>query len=311
MLFSARNLVLGLWLAHVSSCAYNATVCGSAPYTSPNGDLNFNANAWNADSQGFSCLSVQTSPPAFDSTWAWSSNPNQVHSYPHVKFKLPDLPVLLSNISALSLSAQWSMGPGSTPLPALSVDISGLADADTTANVAFDMFADPNPANAQNETLAATEIMIWLGYVGTPVPLGFSSKRTCFNQMLGTLEFILYQGKNSRGTDVFTWMATTNETSFSAEISPLLQYLWRNGLVPSNSSLGLVEFGSEAYHSESNVTFSATSFDAELVTGAAPNLTIASLPTACSDAGSARRQGSWLLSRVSILGILGYVLYLI
>lgn len=66
------------------------------------------------------------------------------------------------------------MGPGSTPLPVPSIDSSGLAKLDVSANAAFDIFADRNPDNSQKETDAETEIMIWLGRVGHAQPLGYS-----------------------------------------------------------------------------------------------------------------------------------------
>lgn len=80
----------------------------------------------------------------------------------------------------------------------------------------------------------------------------------------------LYSGQNSRGTIVYTWVSPTNETAFDEDISPLLQYLWRNDLVSSDARLGLVEFGSEAYHSASNVTFSAGDFSMQIWKGEPP-----------------------------------------
>ena len=78
---------------------------------------------------------------------------------------------------------------------------------------------------------------------------------------------------------MLSWVATANRTSFAAEVSPLLQYLWRNGLVSAGSSVGVVSFGSEAFHSDGNVTFAAADFDMHLVEGAAPNLAVGRLPS--------------------------------
>ena len=79
-------------------------------------------------------------------------------------------------------------------------------------------------------------------------------------------------------------MAKTNETGFFQEISPLLQYLWRNDLISANATLGLIEFGSEAYHADGNVTFSASNFSADISVGAAPLLDLARMPEKCSGA---------------------------
>lgn len=121
---------------------------------------------------------------------------------------------------------------------------------------------------------------------------------------------MLYAGYNQRGTEVFTWVAATIETNFTADVSPLLQSLWRTGLLSADSYLGLVEFGSEAFHASANVTFSASGFSMVLKEGPAPNHDIGELPTACSLAGPAhtRDQGSWL-SIMPIIGIITVVLY--
>lgn len=62
-------------------------------------------------------------------------------------------------------------------------------------------------------------------------------------------------------------MSPTDQTTFDEDISPLLQYLWRNQLVSADARLGLIEFGSEAYHSGNNVTFSAENFNMDVWRG--------------------------------------------
>ncbi|KAK4201911.1 concanavalin A-like lectin/glucanase domain-containing protein [Triangularia verruculosa] len=295
-----------------SSGSYDATVCNQKTYTSRSGKLIYVPNAWNPDGLGFQCMSVRDSPPAFDATWKWPSAADTVHSYPHVKLTAPALPVTLSNISAMHLTGKWSMGGGSTPAPRLSVDAKALADLDVTANVAFDMFADRNAEKSVKETMAETEIMIWLGRFGHAQPLGWNENRPRISLTLGNVEFTLYYGKNQRGTNVFSWVAAENALSFSAEVSPLLQYLWREGLVSAGSFVGVVAFGSEAFRSVDDVTFSASDFDMALDTGAAPTLPPEELPK--SKSGSARTapdtRGSrtWLVLSMSIIGSVGAVL---
>ena len=71
----------------------------------------------------------------------------------------------------------------------MTIDKAGLADHKTIANVAFDLFADRNPASAQNETAAETEIMLWLGTFGNPHPLGFYGlERTCHSATVSDVE---------------------------------------------------------------------------------------------------------------------------
>ncbi|KAJ9157977.1 Endoglucanase cel12A [Pleurostoma richardsiae] len=264
--------------------ARDALVCGTNGFTGSGAseNLTYAANAYNSDGEGYQCLAIVNSPPSFDATWSWVEEATEVHSFPHVTFLSSKLPVAFSNISSLTLTTQWGYGTGNSTIPASVINSTGLRRVGATANVAFDMFADPDVSKAANASTAATEVMIWIGSIGSPWPIGYSTNRTCFKQAVGDVEFILYQGQNSGGTNVFSWVAATNETVFNDDISPLLQYLWRNDLVPSNSSLGLIEFGSEAYHAGSNVTFSASNFSLELHVGKAPKLDLETMPKECA-----------------------------
>ncbi|KAK4123124.1 glycoside hydrolase family 12 protein [Parathielavia appendiculata] len=323
MRYTSSPIHIIAMLATWTLAAYDEKLCNVGSYTSRDNALIYVPNAWNDDGDGFSCVAVRDSPPAFDATWKWSSGPESVKSYPHVKLTDPTLPVPLSNISAFTLSAQWAMGPGSTPWPVPSIDWSGLASIDVSANTAFDIFADRNPDNAQNETEAETEIMIWLGKVGYAQPLGYGGIESYRAKVtVGHTEFVLYHGKNQRGTAVFTWVAGSNETSFADDVSPLLNYLWRNGLVSPASHVGAVGFGSETYYAAGNVTFSSSRYGVNVLPGPAPTLVLAQTPTGCtpseavsseavsSEAVSseaslaARIQASWL-SGVSIIRIVG------
>lgn len=67
------------------------------------------------------------------------------------------------------------------------LDTSGLDDIGAVANVAFDMFLDEDADNSTNATLAGYEIMIWIGRVGTPYPLGYDiGNASCYTQQLGS-----------------------------------------------------------------------------------------------------------------------------
>lgn len=116
-----------------------------------------------------------------------------MHSYPHVTFSSGDLPASVSNISALRLAASWAYTPGTVSkadgarrLDAF--DANGLNDVGTKANIAFDIFMDPDKDNATDATAAKYEVMVWIGQVGKPQPLGFNSENaTCYTQQLGSL----------------------------------------------------------------------------------------------------------------------------
>ncbi|KAM7184384.1 Concanavalin A-like lectin/glucanase domain containing protein [Naviculisporaceae sp. PSN 640] len=283
MLFP-RTLIIAACVA--GAAADHHAICGQKQYVVTSGEdqFIFNPNAWRPGSEGFQCMEVQDEPPAFDATWWWPTDSAMVKSYPHVKLITPSLPIPLSGISALLLSAKWSMGVGSKPTRLLDVDESGIASQSTTANVAFDLFADVDPELAKNEKTASTEIMFWLGMFGYAQPLGYSKNKECFASLvIGDAEFTLYQGRNERGTHVFSWVSNTTRTNFESEVSPLLQYLWKNELISGDTNIGLVSFGTEAFISSGNITFSATDFRMSLEAGEAPNLKVPPLPaTNCS-----------------------------
>ena len=56
---------------------------------------------------------------------------------------------------------------------------------DLKANVALDLFADLDPNDAQNETQASYEIMVWLASFGGSKPIGYSRKSGCLTQHIG------------------------------------------------------------------------------------------------------------------------------
>ncbi|POS69189.1 hypothetical protein DHEL01_v212418 [Diaporthe helianthi] len=91
----------------------------------------------------------------------------------------------------------------------------------------------------------------------------------------------LFTGQNTRGTLVYSWVSPTDQTSFDEDITPLLQYLWRNDLVSADARIGLVEFGSEAYHAGNNVTFSAGDFGMDVWTGTPVNLALNPIADHC------------------------------
>ncbi|KAK4099016.1 glycoside hydrolase family 12 protein [Parathielavia hyrcaniae] len=263
--------------------AYDKRLCNTGSYTSHDKSMIYVPNAWNNDGSGFSCLEVRDSPPGFDATWMWSSGPGSVKSYPHVKLTDPTLPVPLSNISAFALSAQWAMGPGSTPRPVPSFDSSGLASLDVAANTAFDIFADRDADTSQKETEAETEIMIWLGKIGWAQPLGYGTNGSSHARVtVGYTQFTLYYGMNQRGTAVFTWVAGSNQTSFAGDVSPLLHYLWQNGFVSPASHVGVVGFGSETFHAAGNVTFSSLRYQVQVLPGPAPTPGLGQNSSACA-----------------------------
>lgn len=73
------------------------------------------------------------------------------------------------------------------PSARIGLDVSALNGVGTKANVAYDMFLDPDEEKSTSATTAMYEVMIWIGQIGNPYPLGFDSENaTCYTQQLGS-----------------------------------------------------------------------------------------------------------------------------
>lgn len=72
----------------------------------------------------------------------------------------------------------------------------------------------------------------------------------------------LYSGTNDNGQQVYSWLAQTNFSSVTTDVSPLVNFLWHNGNSSLDSSfyIGVMQFGTETFHvkSGSEVTFNAS-----------------------------------------------------
>ncbi|KAF4451309.1 hypothetical protein F53441_5730 [Fusarium austroafricanum] len=233
-------------------------------------------NAWNKKSpkSGFICLRVDNSTPAFDATWNWDKNIEDIHSFPYVRFNHADLPIRLSNLSSIRLSTKWIYTPGSPgQIPR---DFSSskwaenkaeLASTGVQANAAWDFFLDDDRNRTLYPQAAAIEFMVWLGRVGDPWWLGRKENSVLSKVTLGETEFSLFYGKNSGGTHVFTAVTQDNRDilSFDEDFYPLFQYILEQARkkvddLPKDPWLGIVEFGTETWLSNGNVTFTAANF---------------------------------------------------
>ncbi|KAJ4422120.1 hypothetical protein N0V82_003203 [Gnomoniopsis sp. IMI 355080] len=127
----------------------------------------------------------------FDATWYWPLSDQSVHSFPHVTFSSDDLPVALDSISALRLAALWAMSAGTitsaqSQSARIGVNYGDLSSVGAKANVAFDMFLDQDEENSKSAVDAGYEMMVWIGQVGQPFPLGYDSRNAaCYTQQLG------------------------------------------------------------------------------------------------------------------------------
>lgn len=116
---------------------------------------------------------------AFTTTWIWGANSTyvsqtQVHSYANVKSNSTVLPVMLSSITALNVSATWTMYP-SGPVIIDTFDIDGLSDIGAKADVTLDFFLDPNMKESTSVTNPKFEVMIWFASLDATEPIGYAN----------------------------------------------------------------------------------------------------------------------------------------
>lgn len=270
---------LALFFGLASAQSYDATVCGEDRHGEFSDLLVYLPNAWNDKSpdDGYVCMSVDDSSPSFDVTWKWPKDIADVHSYPYVRINHQDLAIKLSDLESMQLSSNWIMTLGSPSSPPRDFSSSTwddnkeeLEDSEVTANAAWDFFLDGNKTRTFNPVDSAIEVMIWLGKVGNAVPLLGEGVETEIK--LGDHTFQLHYQLNFRSRHVFTWIrkGDTDINEFDEDVAPLFKYILDNpppenddddaAEWPEDPWLGIVEFGSETWFSNDNVTFSVSDF---------------------------------------------------
>lgn len=109
---------------------------------------------------------------SLSTTWSWGANETLVHAYPNINYNpIQRQPIPLSNLSSLDIKVSWSMKPELSK-SSQGIDTSGLSRVDAKANVAVDVFFDTDIGRAINTTAPRFELMVWLGNVGSILPIG-------------------------------------------------------------------------------------------------------------------------------------------
>ncbi|EKJ77707.1 hypothetical protein FPSE_02205 [Fusarium pseudograminearum CS3096] len=266
------------------------TVCGNQRFGNLNDSLSYYPNAWNKKSpkNGFVCLKVDNSTPAFDATWNWDKNIQDVHSFPYVRFNHPDLPIRLNNLESIRLSTDWIYTPGNPSQPPRDFSSSKWAankdqlnSKGVQANAAWDFFLDDDRNRTLYPQVAAVEIMVWLGSVGDPWWLGRANNSIISTVTLGKTDFSLFYGRNSGGTHVFTAVTKDNTDilSFDENFYPLFKFVLEQAHkhidepndLPKDPWLGIIEFGTETWLSNGNATFTAANFAMDLKSNVTEN----------------------------------------
>ncbi|KAH7082062.1 concanavalin A-like lectin/glucanase domain-containing protein [Paraphoma chrysanthemicola] len=242
----------------------DTSLCGQYQnITDSSGKYTFSTNVWGLDNSGGSCVEITDDATALSTTWSWAANDTLVHAYPNINLNAVQRdPIPLSDLSAIDVKVSWSMKPTLSTAKA-AIDESGLTATDAKTNVAIDVFFDERLEKAVNTTAPSFEVMVWIGKFGSILPIGANATtdvNTLPMEKVGGRTFHLYQGPNDNGQYVFSWVSDANITDFDADISPLVHYLWRHGMVLAANYVGVIQFGTEQKHATSNVTFSVDDF---------------------------------------------------
>jgi len=203
-----------------------ATLCDQYGYWSGNG-YEVNNNNWGKSAgSGSQCTYVDSasgSGVSWHTTWQWSGGENNVKSYANCGKQVPK-GRKISSINSLQTSVSWS-----------------LSNTNVRADVAYDIFtaADPNHSTSSGDY----ELMIWLGRYGNVYPIG-SSKG---NVNVAGRTWDLWVGMNGN-MKVFSFIAPSPVTSFSANVKDFFNYLQNNqGFPASSQNLLTFQMGTEPF----------------------------------------------------------------
>jgi hypothetical protein len=230
---------------------------------------------------------TNTTAPEFSVTWEYPPGPatQPVHAFPNIKLESNVLPATLQTLGQVNFDVHWTYGLGNDA--AAVTDVQALTGDLLNGNVAIDMFLDSDQTNAQNSTTAKYEVMVWFADFGSAAqPIGLDKGIVSTQVLNGTTLFVsdpsrihlavltypssnLYAAQNGIGQNVMTWLASETTERFTNDIAPLLTQLttMNSADFPAASDyLGYLSFGSEAFSSNSNVTFNVPLLSIDLHT---------------------------------------------
>ncbi|RDW77852.1 hypothetical protein BP5796_05704 [Coleophoma crateriformis] len=201
---------------------------------------------------------TSTTAPEFSVTWQYppGSTAAPVHAFPNAQVNSSDIPIKLQSLKEINLDLHWTYGIGTKDVA--STNMQTLTNNSVETNVAIDMFLDSDKTKSQSSSDAQYEVMVWLATIGSSAqPIGLENGAVS-TQVVNNSTFNLYTGENSLNQTVLTWVAANATEIFSGDIAPLLTKLSAmNTTFPTSSTyLGYLSFGSEAFSSNVNVTFS-------------------------------------------------------
>ncbi|KAH8878990.1 concanavalin A-like lectin/glucanase [Thozetella sp. PMI_491] len=199
-------------------------------------------NLWGKDSgTGSECTTLNSlsgNTLSWSTSWSWSGGSSSVKSYPNAVLQFSARQ--LSAISSIPTTWKWS-----------------YTGTSVVADVAYDLFT----SNSCGSTTAAYEIMIWLDALGGAGPIS-STGSTIATPTIDGVSWKLYKGPNGSMT-VFSFVASTAQTSFSGNLHDFLAYLTSNQGLPSSQCLYSLGAGTEPF-TGSNAVFTTSAYSVSI-----------------------------------------------
>ncbi|KAF7931082.1 uncharacterized protein EAE97_009291 [Botrytis byssoidea] len=294
LLSSQYKIIIYLFpLLTPSIYAETTQICDSTNATTKSGRYTFFPDITTTDKDGYQCTDFSLadensgsvgSTTQFNTTFSWSSpDISTPHSFPSLALNLPSiLPVSISNISLFPLTNNWALYPGN-PLHTISATTpDSLLNASVIAACYLNIYLDLEPSLSLDKRFSATKISIWQANYGGLIPLGYNDTASTITRPvinLAGISYTLYVSQTSPSTSsfptsnlssstvandeprvpqtIYTWYPSINATTLTAmDISPLLNYLWREVYISSNAYVGFVEWGLDARNGNGNITWS-------------------------------------------------------
>jgi len=209
----------------------------------PSGTYTVWQNLWGKDSatSGSQCSTVNSfsgGSIAWSTSWTWAGGSYSVKSYANVEpttFTVKKV----SAISSIPSTWRWS-----------------YSGSNIVADVAYDLFTSSS-AGGSNEY----EIMIWLAALGGAGPISQSGSPISTPSIAGT-SWKLYFGYNG-SVKVYSFVASSQVTSFSGDLLGFLKYLQTNNGFPSSQYVKSIQAGTEPF-TGSNAVLTTSAYSVTL-----------------------------------------------
>ncbi|RSL52661.1 hypothetical protein CEP54_010804 [Fusarium duplospermum] len=185
-------------------------------------------------SQCTTFTSVKSNTVVWSTSWTWAGGPGKVKSYSNVA--LENINKKISDIK--SVAARWIWRYTGTKM---------------IANVSYDLWFAPT-ASSKN----AYEIMIWLGAYGGALPISTPGKGVIDRPTIAGTKWDVYKGPNGDVT-VISFVASSNQGNFQADLKEFLNYLTSKQGVPSNYVATSFQAGTEPFEG-TNAVFKTSAY---------------------------------------------------